>query len=105
MPLSTLTRQVGRFQNTVSFGSDSLTSAGGTDMFIMRVDDSGSITWVVRYGGSGADMCDSVTSDGSGGALVSCYFEDSVQFGSTTFTSAGSRYGAVRAVGIIGLRR
>ena len=85
-------RQVGTFSSTVSFGSHSLTSAGGKDMFIMRIDSSGSVTWAVSYGGSGVDACDAVTSDGSGGALVSGRFQGSVSFGSTTLTSAGGSY-------------
>lgn len=77
----------GWFSGSATFGSlAKLTSAGGLDAFVAKVDPSGAWMWAVRGGGSGSGSDQvravSVASDGSvlvGGNLGA----SSAQFGST----------------------
>jgi len=79
----------GYFRNTIAFGSTSLTSAGGDDVFVAKLDEDGAYEWAVRFGGTGNDWGfeSAVAADGS--ITVVGYFESTVAFGSTTLTSAG----------------
>jgi hypothetical protein len=80
---------VGRFAGTATFGSTSLTSAGGYDAYLVKFDPTGAVTWVHSYGGTGTDQATAVALDGSGNAYITGSFSNSVTFGSTTLTSAG----------------
>ncbi len=42
----------GAFQNTVTFGSFNLTSAAGTDIFVVKYDQDGVVQWAIRAGGT-----------------------------------------------------
>ena len=78
---------VGTFTSSVTFGSHSLTSSGGTDAFVMHVTSSGSISWAIRVGGGNHDEGRAICADGSGGALVSGYFQYTGTFGGTSLTA------------------
>ena len=59
----------GYFQGTMTVGSTNLTSVGGRDIFIIKLDSSGSPIWAVGYGSS-------IDDEGKGiqiGALGSVY--------------------------------
>jgi acetyltransferase-like isoleucine patch superfamily enzyme len=66
----------GLFDGTVSFGpgvSDQLTSAGGTDIFVAKYDNSGtgSLVWAKRAGGTGGnDGGHAIAVDGLGNSYV-----------------------------------
>jgi hypothetical protein len=80
----------GYFQGTATFGSTTFTSAGSNDVFVAKLDASGDYEWATQAGGTGNDVgFASVLADGS--SIVTGYFEGTATFGSTTFTSAGSR--------------
>lgn len=57
----------GYFTGTVDFdsgpGTSNLISEGSTDIFILRMDASGSLEWVRKMGGPGADRGNSITID------------------------------------------
>ena len=79
---------VGHFSGTVVFGSISLTSSGGKDAFILKIDSSGGITWAVAAGGSGDDKAYGVTRDADAGALVTGYFAGAAGFGAAGSVSS-----------------
>jgi len=82
----------GHFSTTAAtFGSTTLTSAGGDDLFVTRLSSAGVFQWARRGGGSSTDHGLGVAVDSSGNALVSGSFVGSATFGSTTLTSAGSQ--------------
>lgn len=60
----------GRFQGTVDFdpgvGTASYSSAGQNDVFVHKLNTSGNFVWVKSYGGSSADVGQSITVDASG---------------------------------------
>eukprot|EP00966_Prymnesium_polylepis_P236719 5474878-Prymnesium_polylepis.1 len=45
----------GTFEGTAAFGSASLTSAGGEDVFVARVGPGGTVLWAVQMGGPHED--------------------------------------------------
>jgi hypothetical protein len=56
----------GYFAGTAKFGSLSLTSAGGEDGFLAKLNGSGTFLWVRQLGGSLHDFADSVQVDSAG---------------------------------------
>jgi hypothetical protein len=46
----------GRFEGSLSFGAaDALEASGGSDLFVAKVSNGGSVVWLQRFGGSGDD--------------------------------------------------
>lgn len=64
----------GTFQGTVDFNPGSavnnLTSNGGTDCFILKIDFDGNYLWAISFGGSGDDVATSIAADNSGIMIV-----------------------------------
>jgi len=80
----------GYFSGTGNFGGTSLTSAGGTDVFLARLSATdGSSTWSKSFGSTGNDYGIQVRVDASGNAVLGGHFAGSVTFGGTTLASAG----------------
>lgn len=73
----------GSFTGTVDFsgsGSATLSSFGGHDAYILKMDAAGNFEWAANIGGSASDEGFSVVSDASGNIYVSGTFEGSVDF-------------------------
>ncbi|MCI1188187.1 T9SS type A sorting domain-containing protein [Hymenobacter sp. DH14] len=84
----------GRFGNlvagaTAEFGSFALTSAGGTDAFVARLNPGGQWTQAVRAGGPGNDEANALALDAAGNAVVAGSFQGSPGFGPTTLAADG----------------
>lgn len=79
----------GKFEGTVDFGGGALTSTSAFDIFIAKFDSSGNHVWSDSYGGIGEDNGTSVAVDALGNVIVTGQFEQSVDFGGGTLTSAG----------------
>jgi hypothetical protein len=79
----------GSFRETAIFGATTLTSAGGEDIFIAKVSNSGSFVWAKRVGGTGSDSGYGIAIDSSGNAYITGEFQGTAVFGATTLTSAG----------------
>jgi hypothetical protein len=88
---------VGQFTGTVDFdpgaGVQNLTSAGGSDVFILKLNSAGNYSFVKRVGGGGEDVAYDVAVDGNGIIYVTGSFEITVDFdpgaGVSNRTSAG----------------
>ncbi len=88
----------GRFEGTVTVGGLSLTSAGGTDIFVAKFNRFGTVQWLRRGGGSNfvEEEGKSIAVDGSGNVYVTGYFSTTANFNTPTTTgtneliSAGS---------------
>ena len=62
----------GYFEGTAQFGTQTLTSAGGYDVFIAKLNgNNGQFLWAQQRGGSGYDQGSAITIDSSGNVLVS----------------------------------
>ncbi|MEN9440201.1 MAG: hypothetical protein RLZ33_277, partial [Bacteroidota bacterium] len=75
---------VGQFTGTVDFdpgaGVQNLTSAGGSDVFILKLNSAGNYSFVKRVGGGGEDIAYDVAVDGNGIIYVTGSFEITVDF-------------------------
>jgi hypothetical protein len=78
------------FAGSATFGSTTLTSTGGNDVFVARIGAAGAVDWAVRFGASDDDQGYAITADGSGGSFVAGIYRDTVAFGATSLTCAGN---------------
>lgn len=87
----------GYFDLTTDFdpgaGSFPLTSFGGVDIFILKLDPSGNFTWAKKMGGPQGDQGKSIVVSNTGDVYTSGYFNTSGDFdpgaGTYTLTSLG----------------
>lgn len=74
-------------------GTAELTSAGGSDIYVLKLDSSGTFVWVRSMGGSEADVGESIAVDASGNIYTTGKFRDTVDFdpgaGTANLTSGG----------------
>jgi len=80
----------GYFRSTVAFGSASLTSVGGEDLFVAKLDPDGAVVWATRAGGTGLDKGYGIATDGQGNCFVTGHFLGTAIFGNTTLTAVGN---------------
>jgi hypothetical protein len=79
----------GNFSGTAAFGGTTLTSAGGADIYVAKLDPNGNVLWARSAGGAGTDWAMRVAADGSGNVyLTSQYAVNGATFGSTTLAAA-----------------
>ena len=79
----------GSFEGTATFGSDSVTSNGGKDIFVAKMDANGNWLWVTKASGIGEDEGYGITTDNVGNSYITGQFETSAMFGSDSVTSNG----------------
>ncbi|HET9502407.1 MAG TPA: T9SS type A sorting domain-containing protein [Hymenobacter sp.] len=80
----------GLFSATAPFGSTSLTSAGGYDIFVAKLAANGTWSWVKQAGGSGYDQGNDLALDASGNVWAIASYAGTGSFGSTSLSSVGS---------------
>ncbi len=88
----------GQFFGTVDFnpnaGTSNMTSAGGYDFFILKLDATGNFVWAKTLGGLNPDVAYAVSVDASGNVFTTGGFNGTVDFdpGASVFalSSAGS---------------
>lgn len=87
----------GTFMTTVDFnpgsGTNNFTAAGGTDVYVQKLDTNGNFVWANYMGGLGGDYSNSITTDTNGNAYVIGSFFNTANFdsglGTTSLTSFG----------------
>lgn len=69
----------GMFQGSGDFnpgsGTTTLTSAGGNDAFVQKLDNTGAFVWAKSFGGAGSEEGNSIAVDGSGNVITTGHFE------------------------------
>ncbi len=80
----------GYFSNTITFGAFTLTSAGLSDIFIVKYDPLGNVIWAKREGSIGYDYGFNIATDAAGDVYITGFYCATITFGSTTYTNAGS---------------
>ena len=83
----------GRFTGAATFGSQVLTSAGGSDIFVIKYDPAGSILWIKQAGGTQDDNVSSfgaVAVDTTGGVYITGAFRGTAVFGTASLVSSGA---------------
>lgn len=71
---------VGAVSGSVDFGAGVLTSAGGKDAFVTKLDSTGKVVWSKLIGDALEQEAVAVAVDGAGNIVVTGYFEGSVSF-------------------------
>jgi hypothetical protein len=80
----------GNLAGTVDLGSGPITSLGGADAFLLKLDPSGSTLWSKGLGGPSTQNGIAVAVDGLGNIGLTVALDGSADFGGGTLTSAGS---------------
>ncbi len=70
----------GAFKDTAYFGSKTIISQGGNDVFLVKYDSSGNCTWAVRGGGNNNDYGNGMRVDPLNNIAVTGSFFDTVTF-------------------------
>jgi hypothetical protein len=82
----------GEFSGASQFGSHRLVSSGSaSDVYLAKLDRHGNVRWAQRFGGGGADLGRGVDADARGNVYFAGEFTGSIQLGTKTLTSVGSR--------------
>ena len=96
---------VGSFSGTADFdpgpGRTELASAGGTDIFVLRLNPRGEFVWARRLGGIEADAALDVAVDAQG-VSVAGSFQGTLEAGSSRLASAGKSDGFVARLDLAG---
>ena len=80
----------GWFEGTPTWNSAMLTSAGGRDLFISRMNSfTGAVSKTSTFGGAGRDEISSIAGDGTN-LIVGGFFDDQLAFGGTAPVIAGT---------------
>lgn len=80
---------VGDFRSVSSFDNTSVTSAGGTDVFIAKYNSDGVLQWVKSAGGINDENVEGVAVDDSGNVCIVGSFINTMNIGNTILNSAG----------------
>ncbi|MEO8148931.1 MAG: T9SS type A sorting domain-containing protein [Bacteroidia bacterium] len=88
----------GNFRDTVDFnpgaGINNMISAGGSDIFVLKLDTASNFVWVKQIGAAGNDVAERLTTDNAGNILMCGEFQNTVDFdpgaGVQNMTSNGS---------------
>lgn len=80
----------GAFAGKVTIGDQSLTSVGGFDIFVAKLDPAGNVLWAQSYGDPFDQSGNGVAVDGSGNVLLTGDFKGTLSLGGEVLTSAGS---------------
>lgn len=78
-------------QGPLAFGGTAspLTSNGGLDIFVAKLDDKGDGVWAVHFGGTGDERDPRVAVDAAGDVYVTGTFTGQVAFGAVNLVSMG----------------
>lgn len=82
----------GYHQGITTFGSTSISSKGGTDVFVAKLDTSGTWQWAVTAGTSGYDYGDAIAVDSAGNGYVTGSAGKNAVFGSSTLAPGLTSY-------------
>jgi hypothetical protein len=79
------------YSPSIQFGSVTLHNAGSGDVFLVKLDSSGTAIWATRAGGSGTDAASSVSIDANGFAYICGGFGSaSMQIGGSVLVNQGT---------------
>lgn len=85
----------GSFSGAATFGATTLTSSGGTDVFVAKWTAAGGFNWALQGSGSDADAGQAITLDGGSVFVAGRFASATLTLGSTTLTNAGPGKGDI----------
>ncbi len=80
---------IGYYYGDLKFGSTTLQSTGGSDIFIAKSAYDGSWSWAISAGGKGDDIGYDLALSSGGDIYITGSYVDKASFGSTDLTSVG----------------
>ena len=81
---------VGDFEGAIDFGLGALTSAGGDDLFVVKLDPTGAPIWNKRFGDASDQKALAIAVDSADRIVLGGHFQGAVDFGGGSLASAGS---------------
>lgn len=94
----------GVFKNTCILGTYTLTSIGGFDNFVAKIDNNGNVIWAIQLGGTFDDYSKSITIDKYGSLYVTGCFKGTASFGPYFLNSSGgydSHVAKINSAGVV----
>ena len=82
-------RVIGDFEGTATFGNNTLTSQGNSDIFAAKLATNGTWLWIVSAGGTFRDNGNDITVVENGNICITGNFEGTATFGNITLVSKG----------------
>lgn len=80
----------GSFSSSLSLGATNLTSAGGTDIFVLKFRNDGQLIWAKRAGGANDDQCTDLTLDADYNPVLAGYFVTATRLDSFSLSSGNT---------------
>lgn len=77
----------GYFQGTIIIGGTTFISNGGSDVYLVKFDNSGNIIWATSDGGFSSDYSSMIDANANGNISIGVNFQGTATFGNTSFTS------------------
>lgn len=82
----------GSFSTTMTLGGITLTSAGGSDLFVAKYNTNGNVLWAKSLGNGNDESTGDIAIDANGNSYITGNFSGSItNVGSTILTSAGAQ--------------
>src|SRR6185369_17306566 len=73
---------LGDFRGYFGIGGSNLISTGDSDLFTVKYDSGGTVSWARQAGHVFRDLSSSIACDASGNAVVAGIFHDTIRFDS-----------------------
>lgn len=83
----------GYFQSTsITFASQTIVNAGNTDIFVLKINNTGTPQWIKGYGGSSDEQGAGISCDHNGNIYFTGYFySSSINFGDGPLSNSGGK--------------
>lgn len=79
----------GYMAGSTTFGGETLTSAGGADLFIVKLDPIGAHVWSRLFGDGSNQFAQGITTDAAGNVMVVGYFNGVLDFDGSLLIGSG----------------
>jgi hypothetical protein len=79
----------GRFEGSVDFGQGPAASAGGRDVFLVKLSPAGAVLWAHTFGGPLDDNARGIAVDADGNVAIAGSFKGTAAFGGSPLVGAG----------------
>ena len=81
---------VGAFLGQIDFGVGALSSAGGNDAYVAKLNSNGVAAWQKRFGDGANQYAQHVATDAQGNILVTGHFRGNIDFGGGALTDSSN---------------
>lgn len=81
----------GGFEGTAKISGKTLISQGDLDIYVVKLNAQGTVSWATSAGGAGGDLSYGIQTDTLGNAVITGYFTNTANFGSTSIALSGYR--------------